>query len=83
MSEKEKAIKLLDTVPPYKLGYVIAYIQGITADEDADDTAYEETEPDEWDLKMIDEAQKINDGTRMPFEKILAKDGLTYADIQN
>ena len=37
MSEKEKAIKLLDTVPPYKLGYVIAYIQGITADEDADD----------------------------------------------
>ena len=83
MSEKEKVIQLLDTVPPYKLGYVLAYIQGITADEDADDTAFEETEPDKWDLKMIDEAQKVNDGTRMPFEKILAKDGLIYADIQN
>ena len=37
MSEKEKVIQLLDTVPPYKLGYVLAYIQGITADEDADE----------------------------------------------
>ena len=37
MSEKEMALKLLDNVPSYKLGYVIAYLQGITADEAADD----------------------------------------------
>lgn len=37
MSNKELAIKLLDSVPAYKLGYVISYLQGITADEEADD----------------------------------------------
>lgn len=36
MSEKERAALLLDMVPEYKLGYVIAYLQGITADEEAD-----------------------------------------------
>ncbi len=39
MSEKERAAALLDMVPEYKLGYVIAYLQGITADE-AEDDAY-------------------------------------------
>ena len=37
MSEKDKIIQLLDYVPDYKLGYVLAYVQGITADEDSDD----------------------------------------------
>ena len=37
LSEEERAIHLLDKVPEYKMGYVLAYIQGITADEDADD----------------------------------------------
>ena len=37
MSEKELAIRLLENVPAYKLGYVIAYLQGITADEAMDD----------------------------------------------
>ena len=37
MSEKDKIIQLLDYVPEYKLGYVLAYVQGITADEDSDD----------------------------------------------
>ena len=36
MSEKELAMQLLSKVPSYKLGYVIAYLQGITADA-ADD----------------------------------------------
>lgn len=38
MSDRELAIQLLNKVPEHKLGYVLAYIQGITADEDADDT---------------------------------------------
>ena len=28
MSEKDKIIQLLDYVPEYKLGYVLAYVQG-------------------------------------------------------
>ncbi|MBQ7499331.1 MAG: hypothetical protein IJT91_00380 [Clostridia bacterium] len=41
MSEKELAMKLLENLPEYKLGYVIAYLQGITADEEADDALCE------------------------------------------
>lgn len=37
MSNKEKIIELLNSVPDYKMGYVLAYVQGITADEEADD----------------------------------------------
>lgn len=39
MSDRERIIQLLDEVPAYKLGYVLAYVQGLTADEDADLTA--------------------------------------------
>ena len=37
LSNREKIIALLDSVPDYKMGYVLAYVQGITADEEADD----------------------------------------------
>ena len=37
MSNKERVVELLDNVPEYKMGYVLAYVQGITADEEADD----------------------------------------------
>ena len=37
MSEREMAASLLERVPDYKMGYVLAYLQGITADEAADD----------------------------------------------
>ncbi|MEY8355458.1 hypothetical protein AALB39_19155 [Lachnospiraceae bacterium 54-53] len=37
MSNKDSIIQLLDKIPDYKMGYVLAYIQGITADEEADD----------------------------------------------
>lgn len=36
MSEKELAMNLLENVPSYKLSYVIAYLQGLTADETID-----------------------------------------------
>lgn len=47
MSEKEIAMELLNRVPADKLGYVIAYMQGITAD-DYDD-AYCEALVDEYE----------------------------------
>lgn len=37
MSNREKVIALLDSIPEYKIGYVLAYVQGLTADEEADD----------------------------------------------
>ena len=37
MSIREKIIALLNGVPEYKMGYILAYVQGLTADEDADD----------------------------------------------
>ena len=37
MSNRELCVKLLENVPDYKIGYVLAYIQGITADEEEDD----------------------------------------------
>lgn len=37
MSNRDMCVRLLDNVPDYKLGYVLAYLQGLTADEDADD----------------------------------------------
>ena len=33
MSNREKCAALLESVPEYKLGYVLAYLQGLTADE--------------------------------------------------
>lgn len=79
MSNKEKIISLLDAVPESKMGYILAYVQGITVDV----TQPEEIIPDDWDLKMIREAEKSNDGKTVSLEELLAKDGLTYADLQN
>lgn len=33
MSNREKAMQLLEAVPDYKIDYVIAYLQGMTAGE--------------------------------------------------
>ena len=77
MSDRERAIELLSAVPDYKIGYVVAYLQGVTAGE------IEEVEPDDWDLEMIAEAERENDGTKTALDEMLKKDGLTYADLQN
>ena len=37
MSNKYRIIEVLDCIPDYKIGYVLAYVQGIAADEEADD----------------------------------------------
>ena len=41
MSEREQAQMLLDAVPDYKIRYVLAYLQGVTAGEELpnDETA--------------------------------------------
>ncbi len=37
MSNRELCVQLLNNVPDYKVGYVLAYLQGLTADEEEDD----------------------------------------------
>ena len=46
MSNREMVINLLDRVPDYKLGYILAYVQGLTADEEADDAFCEKPADD-------------------------------------
>ena len=42
MSEREQVIALLENIPEYKIGYVLAYVQGLTADEEADNAFCEQ-----------------------------------------
>lgn len=62
MSDKERAAALLEYVPPYKMGYVLAYLQGLTADEEADDAFCENryqqylSDPDCGDFVSLDDA---------------------------
>ena len=37
MSNRERIVELLDSIPDYKIGYVLAYVQGVAVDEEADD----------------------------------------------
>ena len=46
MSNREMVINLLDRVPDYKLGYILAHVQGLTADEEADDAFCEKLADD-------------------------------------
>ncbi len=80
MSNRELAIDIINQIPEYKLTYVIDMLNGLKGLLISD---IEEVEPDEWDLKMIAEAEKVNDDTTVSLEELLAKDGLSYADLQD
>lgn len=75
MSEREQIKQVIDRLPDYKLAYVAKLVLSI------EKTSIEEVEPDEWDLKMIADAEKNNDGSIVSFEDLLKKEGLTYADL--
>lgn len=51
-------------MPDYKLSFVINILEGLKG------YAGEAIEPDEWDLKMIAQAQKNNDGEIMTLEEV-------------
>ena len=75
MSEKEQLKQLIDRLPEYKIEYIAKLILGI------EKTDIAEVEPDEWDLKMIADAQANNDGTTVSLDELLERDGLTCADL--
>lgn len=66
MSDKERAMQLLDSVPDYKMGYVIAYLQGVIADDEADEAfcdglvAEYEADNDKGNFISIDEMAKMS-----------------------
>lgn len=71
MSERERAIELLNQIPDSKMGYVIAFLSGAAI------PGIEEVEPDEWDLKMIKKAKAENDESGIPIENLAAELGIT------
>lgn len=77
MSNREYAHQLLDRVPESKIFYIMGILEGAAIPET------NEIEPDEWDLKMIMEAKKENDGTTISLDELLEKEGLSYADLQD
>ena len=78
MSNKERAIDIINQIPEYNLIYVINMLNGI---KDLLINDVEEVEPDEFDLKMISDAEAENDGTLVSFEELLKRDGLNVDEI--
>lgn len=75
MSEREKAIQLIKEIPDNKLVFVVDMLNSIKK------LLIEEVEPDEWDLEMIAQAEQENDGTKVSFDELLQKEGLTLSLI--
>lgn len=71
MSDRERAMQLLDAVPDYKIGYVVAYLQGVTAGED---------EPNAETIAAFAEGDKIlADGTGQRYTNIKE----LFADLED
>jgi hypothetical protein len=71
---KEKAHKLLDSVPDEKIPQVIVILEGIKSIID--------DEVDEWDLELIKEAQEaLKEEDFIPFEDVLREAGLSAKDL--
>ncbi len=81
MSNKERIIQLIDNVPDNRLVYIVDILESLKAY--ANEPTAETAAPDEWDMAMIRDAERINDGTTVSLEEMMAKDGFTYADLQN
>lgn len=71
MGEREQLKQIIDRLPEDKLAYIASLIFSI------EKTDIEEVEPDEWDLRMIAEAEANNDGQGVPIETLAAELGIT------
>ena len=65
MSNKDLAIQLINQIPDYKLGYAIAYLQDLYADEMSDDIFCQklledyENSTDKGEFVSFEEAMKM------------------------
>lgn len=67
MSNREMAIQLIEEMSDDKLVVIIDMLKNMLI---------EEVEPDEWDLKMIAEAERENDGTTITLEDLAEELGI-------
>ncbi len=75
MSNKELAMQLINQIPDYKLGYAIAYLQGLNADEIADD---------EFCAKLLEDYQNSTDkGEFVSFDEAVRMCGVDINAVQN
>ena len=75
MSNKELAIQLINQIPEYKIGYAVAYLQGLYADETADD---------EFCAKLLEDYQNSTDkGEFVSFEEAVKMCGVDINEVQN
>ena len=64
MSNREKCVDMINSVPDYKIGYVLAYLQGLTADEETDDAFCERmlenylNDPDKDEFYTLEQCKK-------------------------
>lgn len=70
MSNKERAIQLIESIPDSKLTFVVDMLENLKA------YAGEEIAPDEWDLKMLADAEKENDGQTVSIESLASELGI-------
>ena len=64
MSEREKAMQLIKEIPDSKMIFVVNMLMKIKG------LPVEEIEPDEWDLQMIAQAERENDGETVALEDL-------------
>ena len=75
MSNREIAIQLINQIPEHKLSYVIGYLQGLNAEEWADDMFCQ---------KLIDEYEKSDDkGEFVSFEEAVKLCGVDLNAVQD
>lgn len=64
MSNRERVPQLIEGIPDIKLHFVVEMLESLKA------YAGEEIEPDEWDLQMIAQAERDNDGESITLEDL-------------
>ena len=70
MSNKERINQLIDDIPDYKLVFVVQMLENMKA------YAGESIKPDEWDLRMIEQAKKENDGIGVSIDDLAKELGI-------
>ena len=59
---RKTAVKLINDMPANRLPYVIDILRNVRS--------YEETEPDDWDMALLNEAKDENDGSVISLEQL-------------
>ncbi len=61
-TNRRTAMGLINAMPANRLPYVIDFLRRVQS--------YEEVEPDDWDMALLNEAGKENDGAAIVLEQL-------------